>query len=455
MINRWLGIAAVIALAVETRGATTLPGDWPQWRGPLASGLAPDADPPTTWAEGKNVRWKIKLPGRGTSTPIVLGDSIFIQTAIPAGQKPEGASAATSPEAPRGGGRGGRGGGGMGTVAPTEPYRFVLLCIDRKTGKVRWEKTAREVVPHEGHHREHGFSSYSPITDGEHIYAYFGSRGLHCFDLDGNIKWQKDLGKMQTRNGFGEGSSPALFGDTIVVNWDHEGDDDFIAAFDKKTGEERWRTPRSEATSWATPLVVEHDGKAQVVTCATDRVRSYDLKTGAQIWEAPGLTANTIPSPVAGDGLVFCTAGFRGSALYAIKLGRNGNLSDTDAIAWSAKKSTPYVPSPLLYGDRLYFYAANNAILSCYDTKTGKPIVDAQRIEDLEGVYASPVGAAGRVYLVGRNGAAVVIKHLDKPGKIEVLATNQLDERFDASPAVAGKELFLRGQENLYCIAAE
>jgi outer membrane protein assembly factor BamB len=476
--KRVFGILIIVIVAVNSAiGATTTTtttaatdqSNWPQWRGPLCSGAAPSADPPTTWGEGRNVRWKVKLPGGGTSTPIIWGDSIFIQAAIatkPSSDAPAAAAAAPAvlrvadpapAERPPGGRRGGRGGGGGGggfgaLPPPTEPYQFVLLCLDRKTGEPRWQKVAREEIPHEGHHRDHGFSSYSPVTDGKHVYAYFGSRGLHCFDMEGNLKWQKDLGRMQTRNGFGEGSSPALFGDTIVINWDHEGDD-FIIALDKNSGDQRWREARDEKQSWSTPLIVEHDGQAQVVTAATGKIRSYDLKTGKQIWEAPGLTPNTIPSPVAGNGMVFATAGFGGSALYAIRLGRSADLSGTDAIAWTVKRGTPYVPSPLLYGERLYLYSGNNAILSCFDARSGKPIVETERIDDLEGVYASPIGAAGRVYLVGRNGATVVMKHLDQSDKIEVLATNQLDERFDASPAAVGKELFLRGQTYLYCIA--
>jgi outer membrane protein assembly factor BamB len=269
--------------------------------------------------------------------------------------------------------------------------------------------------------------------------------------MDGNVKWQKDLGRMQTKNSFGEGSSPALHGNTLVVLWDHEGPD-FIAAFDAATGEEKWRTPREEDTTWATPLVVEHDGKAQVVVPATGRVRSYDLQTGEQVWETEGLTPNAIPSPVAGDGMVYVMSGFKGSKLLAIKLGRTGDLTGTDSIVWTHGRQTPYVPSPLLYDDRLYFFASNNAMLSVFDAKTGKPLVNGERIDGPEGVYASPVGAGGRVYLVGRNGTTAVIKHADK---LEELATNVLDERIDASPAVAGKELFLRGQEHLYCIAAE
>ena len=256
---------------------------------------------------------------------------------------------------------------------------------------------------------------------------------------------------MQTKNSFGEGSSPALHGDTIVINWDHEGPD-FVVALNKKAGEELWRQPRDEDTSWATPLVVEHEGKAQVVTSASKKVRSYDLKTGKALWEVGPLTANAIPTPVAGDGMIFATSGFRGAQLYAIRLaGAAGNLEGTDSLAWTLNRGTPYVPSPLLYEGKLYFFSGNNNVLSCHDAKTGKALIEGQRVDDLQGnVYASPVGAGGRVYLVARGGATVVIPNT---GKLEPLATNQLDEQFDASPAVAGKELFLRGQQHLYCIA--
>jgi outer membrane protein assembly factor BamB len=430
---------------------------WPQWRGPLNSGASPAADPPTKWSETENVKWKVKLPGEGNSTPIVWGQKVFLQAAIPAGGRPA-ATAETGQarvefvlqqQAPRG--RGGRGGFGGGP-APAEAYRFVLMCLDRETGKTLWQAVAREEVPHEGHHRDGSFSAYSPVTDGTHVWAYFGSRGLHCFDMDGKLVWSKDLGRMQSKMSFGEGSSPALFGDTIVINWDHEGDD-FVVALDKNTGNERWRQPRNEDTSWATPLVVEHEGRAQVVTCASSKVRSYDLQTGKLLWEVGPLTANVIPSPVAGGGMVFATSGFRGAALYAVRLGSTGDLKGTDAIAWSRDKGTPYVPSPLLYDGKLYYYSGNSNVLTCLEATTGKTLFDARRVDDLEGgAYASPVGAGGRVYLVGRGGTAVVIKN---SGRFEVLATNVLEERFDASPAVAGKELFLRGKQSLYCIAAK
>lgn len=337
----------------------------------------------------------------------------------------------------------------MRAAAPKEAHQFTLLSLDRQTGRILWQKIAREELPHEGHHPDHGFASHSPVTDGQRLFAYFGSRGLHCFDLQGNLSWSKDLGRMRTKNSFGEGSSPALLGQTLVVNWDHEGEDS-IVALDAATGKELWRQPRDEETSWATPLIVPHDGQVQVVTSATRKIRSYDLATGRLLWECAGMTANVIPTPVSADGVVYATSGFRGNALLAIRLGRTGDLTGTDAIVWSLSKATPYVPSPLLYEDRLHFFSGNNAVLTSCDAKTGRVLIDAEKLTDLQGVYASPVAAAGRVYLVGRNGAAVVLKHSDR---LEVLATNRLDDKFDASPAIAGKELFLRGRENLYCLA--
>jgi outer membrane protein assembly factor BamB len=403
-------------------------------------------------------------PAAPTSGGALPATPNSFQPAAPAPEAPPGTPAAppasdtppaanTNPPGGQGGGGGGGGGGGRrgGMSEPaTEIYQFVVMCLDRQTGNVLWQHTPREELPHEGHHPDHSFCSYSPVTDGTCIIAYFGSRGMYCYDMQGNLKWSKDLGRMQIKNEFGEGSSPALYGNTVVVNWDHEGDD-FIAGFNKETGEELWRTPREEGTTWGTPLVVNFDGKPQVIVNATGHCRSYDLATGQQVWEAPGLTTNAIPSPVGADGMVYCMSGFRGSKLLAIKLGSTGDLTGTDAIAWTYDKDTPYVPSPMLYGNRLYITKSNNAILTCLDAKTGTVLYGPERLEGVGNFYASPVGAAGRVYLVGRDGTTLVIKDADT---LEVLATNKLDDPIDASPAVAGKELYLRSKEYLYCISA-
>jgi outer membrane protein assembly factor BamB len=540
--NRLGSIAALLAtltviVSVSTATPTRAADNWPQWRGPLGTGAAPAASPPVEWSETKNVKWKAKIPGDGTSTPIIWGNQVFIQTAIPTGKKvadatpkseatpasprpaeapppqssssrlldrfdvnkdgkisraevpegtlrdvfdrmatqykldpektytraelekimgvtatPENRPGAENPPGPGGSPqrRPGGGGGGFGRGArPTEPYQFVLMCLDRQTGKVLWQQVACEQLPHEGHHPDGSFAAASPVTDGKHVLAYFGSRGLYCYDMAGKLQWSHDFGDQRMQNGFGEGTSPTLHGDTVIINWDHEGES-FIIALDKNTGDTIWKNSRDERTSWSTPLVVEHDGKLQVVTTATRKIRSYDLATGKLIWECSGLTPNTIPSPVSADGMLYATSGFRGNALLAIRLGRSGDLTGTDAIVWSHGRSTPYVPSPLLYGDRLYLYAGNNAVLSCFDVKSGRALIEATRLQGLQGVYASPVGAGGKIYLVGRDGGALVLKESDK---LEVLATNRLPDRFDASPAVAGAELFLRGREYLYCLA--
>jgi len=461
--NRSLAAVFVLSCSYAAFGASNSPeANWPQWRGPLATGVAPQGHPPTTWSETNNVKWKVKLPGKGTATPIVWGDQVFIQAAVATGKKAEtpadkallttaavmaqvqpGQQQPQQRRRPPGGG-----GGGMRSEKPTEAYQFTLLCLDRNSGAVRWQKVAREEVPHEGHHPDHDFSSYSPVTDGNLVFSYFGSRGLHCYDMNGNLRWEKDLGKMRTKMSFGEGSSPALYGKTIVVQWDHEGDD-FIVAFDSETGKERWRQPRSEETSWATPVILNAGNRIEVITDASAKIRSYDLDSGKQLWECGPLTANVIPSPVGADGMVYCMSGFRGNSLLAIQLGHNGDLTGTDAVVWKHQKSTPYVPSPLLTGDLLYFCVGNNGMLSCFEAKTGKINFEAERIEAVKGVYASPVAADGKVYLVGRNGATVVIK---QGAKLDILATNNLSDGFDASPAIAGNQLFLRGRENLYCL---
>lgn len=430
-----VGSLVVLSLAANGHAADA---NWPRWRGPLENGVAPQANPPLSWNDTTGIKWKVRLPGDGTSTPIIWGDRIFVQTAFPA----------QNPEAPRL--RGEK--GAKSTPPTTDRYQFVLMCLDRNSGKTLWQKVCRDEVPHEGHHSSDGsFSASSAMTDGEHVYAFFGSRGMYCFDLQGNLRWEKDLGRMKVKLGFGEGATPALKDNTIVVNWDHEGDD-FVVALDKRSGAELWRQPRSEGTSWSTPLIVEHGGKSQVITCATNRIRSYDLATGEQVWEHEGLTNNAIPSPVVKDGVVFATSGYTGNKLFAIRLGKTGDLTGSDSVVWSLNRDTPYVPSPLPSGDRLYFLKSNNGILTCLDARTGKPHYSAQRVEGLSNVYASPVAAAGRVYLVGRDGNTVVIKDADN---FEILATNNLNDPTDASPAIVGNQLFLRSRQNLYCIAEE
>ncbi len=420
---------------------------WHQWRGPEASGVAPHGDPPIEWNENKNIRWKTEIPGQGHATPIVWDDTIFVTSAIQTDKQVEQQAEGESTEMPRRR-RGGRG----RSAAPSSVHQFVIFAINRSDGSIRWQQIAREEPPHEGTHPTGSWASNSPVTDGEHVYAYFGSRGLYCYDMQGNLQWEKDLGDMATKMSFGEGSSPVLYGDVIILNWDHEGDS-FIITLDKRTGEELWKVDRDEGTSWATPIVVEHDGNHQVIVNATHRTRSYDLATGKVLWECGGMTANTIPSPVTANGIVYVTSGFRGNALQAIRLAdAKGDITGAAAVLWEYDRDTPYVPSPLLYGDTLYFLKHNKGVLSAFNASTGEAYYGPERLEGISEVYASPVGADGRIYIASRDGVTLVIKH---GSTLEVLAENVLNDGFNASPVIVDKEIFLRGNKSLYCIASD
>lgn len=393
---------------------------WPQWRGPSADGVAPHANPPLTWSETENVKWKIEIPGAGSSTPIIWDDKLFLLTAIQTDRKDESLPAPEDqPERQ------------FGIVFPNQFHEFVVLCLNRNTGDEIWRKVVHEEVPHEGHHPDNDYASASPVTDGRHLYVSFGSRGVYCLDLDGNVKWERDLGQLDTRRSFGEGSSPALYGDTLVTVWDHEGQS-FIEALDATTGDTRWKQERDEPSAWATPYVIERDGRAQVVTNASNAVRSYDLTTGELLWQCAGQVGNVTPCPVATEKLVFCMSGFRGSALFALPLDQTGDLTGTEKIAWSKDRGTPYIPSPLLWDDRLYFTQGNEGILTCLDASTGETVIDRTRLPGISKIYASPVGAAGRIYLTSRDGQTLVIRH---GTEFEELASNKLDDyEFDASP---------------------
>jgi outer membrane protein assembly factor BamB len=442
--------AALVVACAPLLHATDVSA-WPMWRGTSGAGIAPGAQPPTTWSDTDNIRWKAKIPGAGFSTPIVWKDRIFLLTAV---ETNESVSIAPVPEErsadqPKGG-RGGKKGGGFGSgPKPTTVHEFVVLALDRKSGKTVWQKIARREVPHEGHHASHGYASASPVTDGERLWVSFGSRGFYCYDLSGNLQWEKDLGDMRSRGGFGEGTSPALAGNLLLITWDHE-DQSFIVALDKKTGAEVWRKNRDERSSWSTPLVVEVGGKLQAIVAASKRTRSYDAATGELIWEAGGLTGNVIPMPVAGHGMVYVMSGFQGNSIQAIKLTSRGDVSETDNIVWSVRRSAPYVPSPVLSGERLYMSKTNDAYLSCLNALTGEVYYQDQPLPGLRGIYASPLAANGYLYVVGREGTVMVLKDASK---FEVVATNQLSDRIDASPVMLEKELFLRGHEFLYCIA--
>jgi outer membrane protein assembly factor BamB len=440
---RAFGFATLFAVALlaparaDGDQAPDLLDAWPHWRGPLATGEAPRADPPLTWDEKTNVRWKVKLPGRGSSTPIVLGDRVFVLAAADTGRK------AAPDDLPKQDPRFER-----KTSPPSTYHQFLVLCLDRATGKERWRKVAAEAVPHEGHHPTHSYAAGSPVTDGRRLYVSFGSRGVFCYDLDGKLIWQRDLGVMWTRLAWGEASTPAVHGDTVVVVRDHEGQSG-IVALDARTGKTRWQKDRDEPTAWSTPLIVEHGGRAQVIVNATNKSRAYDLETGEIVWQCGGHTVNTIPSPVVHDGLAICVSGYRGSLAWAVPLASKGEMTGKET--WKHGRGTPYVPSPLLAGGRLWFTSTNTSVLTILEARTGKVVLDRERLPNVSSFYASPVAAKGRVYFVGRDGTTLVVR---QDAKAEPLAVNRLDDQTDASPALAGRQLFLRGHGHLYCLEA-
>ena len=411
---------------------------WSNWRGPDGTSIAPSGNPPTEWSEDKNIRWKVPIPGLASSSPVVWEDRIYLTTAIDTGQ--EGPPREdTSGAFVRYG----------STKAPGTVYEFVVLAVDRADGGTLWSTKVAEAVPHEGGHRTATQASNSPVTDGEHIYAFFGSRGLYCLDAEGKVVWSKQFGQMRTFREFGEGSSPALHGDTLVVLWDHE-DQSFILALDKRTGEELWRTEREEGTTWSGPLIVPVGDRHQVVIPATNASRSYDLETGKLVWSLSGMSTTAIPMPIHADGVVYLMSGFRSSNLQAVRLeGAKGDLAGSDNLLWSHTRNTSYVPNALVYDDLVYFLRLNSGILSCLDARSGEVHYEAQRL-DMRSIYSSPVGVAGRIYLTSRSG---VTKVFAVGTEYEELATNQLDDGFDATAAIAGDELYLRGFANLYCIA--
>jgi outer membrane protein assembly factor BamB len=412
--------------------------NWHHWRGPNANGTAPKADPPVVWDAKTNIQWKAAIPGRGSATPIVWGDQVFVVTAIKTGRALAPADLPkVDPTLER------------KTTPPNAYYQFVVLSYHRNTGKLLWQKQAAEKVPHEGHHFSHSYAAGSPTTDGKFLYVSFGSFGIYCYDLAGNLQWQRDLGRLTTRLGWGEAVTPVIHGRRLILNWDQEKDAALIC-LDARTGETLWKRPRDEVTSWNTPLVALHKGRTQIVVNGTNRARGYDLETGNELWQCGPMTVNAIPSPVAADGVAYCMSGYGDSIVIAVPLDSVGDVGAANRLLWRYGKGTPYVPSPLLLDDRLIFTQGNNALLTMLDRKTGQVILDRERLPGQQSFYASPVAAAGRIYLVDRAGTTLVLKQGDK---LEILATNELDDKIDASPALAGRQLFLRGESHLYCIA--
>jgi len=416
--------------------------DWTRWRGPDYDGMA-RGDAPLHWSDAEHIKWKAEIPGRGHSSPVIWGDKVFVTTAVPTG-----VVAAAPPDAAPPPGRGGR---GFGSRGPQPEQKLMLMCLDRKTGKLLWQQVAKIATPHEGYHPTYGsFASNSPVTDGKRVIAFFGSRGVYCYDMDGKKIWERDFGiQLKMFMTFGEGAWPYLEGSKLLLLFDNEVDS-FLVALDVATGNELWRTPRPDGnTNWSGPVVITVDGKKQVIVSATKKVHAYDLENGKPIWEVAGLGQNTIPAPVASDGMIFLMSGFRNPNLMAVKLGREGDLTGTDAIVWQNQKGNSYTASPVLHDGKLYV-VTDSGMLSCFDAKTGKAYYQQQRLPKPYNFKASPVGVNGKLYLATEEGDVVIVKMGET---YEVLATNTLEgQMFIGTPAVADGEIYLRGQNTLFCI---
>ena len=439
-----IAIAISLSMGILARGPLPLlhaDDNWAQWRGPSNSGVAATADPPITWSETENVRWKVPIDGAGAATPIIWEDRVFVLTAIKTDEKD--ASIPDPKDQPKT--------NFFDIKRPNAVHQFVVVCLDRNTGKELWRQVATKKIPHEGTHNDNDFASASPTTDGERLFCWFGSAGLYCYNLNGRKLWERDLGEAKVGSSLGEGSSPVLYGDKLVIVRDHSRKG-AIEVLEAATGKTLWKKPRDEGNAWATPLILEHSGRTQVITSASNFIRSYDLDTGEIIWQCSGLTGNCTPCPQVQDDYVICMSGYQGYSAMAIPLTETGDISKSPKIRWSLDKGTPYVPSAVLYDGLLYFNQSNKSILRCVDSKSGELVFGPQRVNGISNIYASPVAANGRIYIVGRGGSTVVLKH---SRSYEPIATNKLSERFDASPAIAGNQLFLRGEKYLYCIAKD
>ena len=425
-----LAVFLFLSLAIPHGANAT---NWLQWRGPFRTGMA-IGDAPLHWDDETNIVWKVAIAGRGHSTPLLVGGRLFLTTAIPTGKG----------VGPRGPGR-----AGGGAAAGLE-HRFEVLAIDRATGTTAWQRTAIVATPHEGYHHIYGsFASNSPVTDGKRLFAFFGSRGLYAYDLDGALLWRKDFGiQMRMDMQFGEGTAVSLHDGRLILHFDHlEGG--FLVMLDPETGREIWRAEREEPYNWAEPYVVKHDGERQIVVNGLT-VRGYDYETGALVWEVEGLGENTIPQPLQHEDLVFAMSGHTVKNIMAIRLGGTGDLTGTDAVVWSTSRGAPYTPSPLLHDGRLYV-VTDNGRLSAFVPETGEPLFH-ERLPKPYNFKASPVGADGKLYLASENEDVIVVQMGDR---FEVLATNTLSgQSFIASPIIVGGDIYLRSRTHLFRIGS-
>jgi outer membrane protein assembly factor BamB len=418
--------------------------EWPQWRGPGGRGISAEKNLPTEWSETKNIQWKTELPGRGHSSPIIWGRKIFLTTSIEGPVVP-GAKAV-------GHIRAGQEFIHPDSVGADRRHTLKVMCLDRETGKILWERTAYEGTVHDNRHRKNNYASSTPATDGRFVYAFFDAEGLYCYDLDGKLMWKTSLGKI-AKMGLGHGISPVLYENLVILQCDQEDGDagSFIAAVNKTTGKEVWRTPRAHRKTWATPLLVRAGERMELIASGAESVISYDPATGKELWRCEGVRGHAIPSAVAGHDLVFVSAGYPSKRALAIRLGGAGDVTKTPNLVWRYDKGTAYVASPILYGDYLYLMT-DKGLLTCLDARTGEVKYEGGRVPVPASFTASLVAFGDQLLLCSEDGDTFIVKAGPSHA---VLRTNSLGEPIFASPAIADGWLFIRGERHLYCIANE
>ena len=428
-ISRTAGaVVAAALLIVSHAGAET---EWTRFRGPNGSGIATDAQPPSAWSDTQNVQWKAALPGGGTSSPIIVGDRVFVTCYS-------------------GYGNGQRGG-------DIHKLERELVCLNRTDGKILWASAVPAAQPedyYDGFITEHGYASHTPASDGERVYVFFGKSGAAAFDLTGRKLWQTSLGTDGNQKHWGSASSPILYKNVVIINASEEGH--AIVALDKKTGKEAWRaTGDALEYSFGTPVLAENAGRTDLVFSVPGELWGLNPDTGKLRWFAEtGLPGNIAPSVIAGDGMVFAFGGFPQLGALAVRLGGKGDVTKTH-IAWTSRNSS-YIPTPVLHEGRLYV-VSDAGFATCLDAKTGE-LVYKERLPGASAVgrgkpfYASPVLAGGTIFAVSRRAGAYLIA---AQPEFKLLGQNRLadDSDFNATPALAGRQLFLRSNQNLYCIA--
>ena len=422
--------------------------NWPSFRGANASGVADGKPTATSWdaTKGTNILWKTPIPGLAHASPVVWGDKVFVTTAVSSK-----------------GGEYFRHGlyGDVDMDKDTSPHTWHVYAIDKRTGKIIWDRIAHEGVPKIKRHIKSTHASSTPATDGNYVVAFFGSEGLFCYDLKGKLIWKKDLGLLDTGwfydpdYQWGTASSPIIYKNMVIVQCDVQ-KNSFIAAYDLKDGKQLWMTPREEIPSWGTPTIYEGPTRVELITNATRAVRAYDPMTGKELWRLVGNPEVTATTPITGHGLIFICNSYRpNQPIYAIRGGATGDISlkpnetTNQHVAWSMQRGGTYMPSPLIYGEYLYT-CANQGVMACYNPKTGERLYQ-QRIGDKGGSYsASPVAADGKIYLSSEDGEIFVVK---AGAKYELLATNQMGEVLMATPAISDGMIFVRGRNNVFAIA--